>query len=442
MNGRFSRRYFFLGGAALAAASGLGARTVSLKRAGYKSPNEKLNIGGIGVGGKGYGDINSCATENIVALCDADVARAAKTFARYPKATRYKDFRRMLEKEKSLDAVVVSTPDHVHAIASAWAIQRGLHVYVQKPMTRTIWEARRLTELARKHKVATQMGNQGHSNEGTRQLCEMIWAGEIGAVREVHAWSDRPIWPQGIPAPLAEEPVPSTLDWDVWLGPAEKRPFNKGYVPFKWRGWFDFGCGALGDMACHILDPANWALRLGAPSSVECVKLEKKNSQTFPTRSVLRFEFPARANMPPVTLYWYDGGLMPPRPTGIAPGVNLGEGGNGSLFIGDKGIITTGAYGEKSRLLPDEKMRGYRFPDPFLTRSPGHYRDWIRAAKGGEKACSNFDYAGPFTEWVLLGTLAVRFEGKLEWDSRRMKVTNVAEANLLIQPRYRKGWKI
>jgi predicted dehydrogenase len=442
MNNRFTRRYFFLGGAALAASSGLEARTASLKRAGYKSPNEKLNIAGIGVGGKGYGDINSCATENIVALCDPDEVRAARTFDRYPKATRYKDFRQMLDKEKSIDAVVVATPDHVHGVAAASAIQRGLHVYVQKPMTRTIWEARKLTELARKHKVATQMGNQGHSNLGTRQLCEMIWAGEIGAVREVHAWSDRPIWPQGIEAPLPEEPVPSTLDWDVWLGPAPKRAYNKGYVPFKWRGWFDHGCGALGDMACHILDPVNWALRLGAPSSVECVKLEKKNTQTFPTKSVIRFEFPARANMPPLTLYWYDGGLMPPRPAGIGPGVKLGDGSNGSLFIGEKGIITTGTYGEKTRLLPDEKMAGYKFPDPFLTRSPGHYRDWIRAAKGGEKSCSNFDYAGPFTEWVLLGTLAVRFEGKLLWDSQRLKVTNVAEANALVKPRYRKGWKI
>ena len=443
MDNRHTRRYFFLGGAALAASSTLPAPAASLKRAGYKSPNEKLNIAGIGVGGKGYGDINACAlTENIVALCDADEVRAAKTFDRYPKATRYKDFRRMLDKEKGIDAVIVSTPDHIHGIAAAWAIERGLHVYVQKPMTRTIWEARMLTELARKHGVATQMGNQGHSNEGARRLCEMIWAGEIGAVREVHAWTDRPIWPQGIEAPLPEEPVPSTLDWDVWLGPAPWRAYNKGYVPFKWRGWFDFGCGALGDMACHILDPANWALRLGAPASVECVKQEKKNSQTFPTKSIIRFEFPARANMPPLTLYWYDGGLMPPRPGGLGPDVKLGDGSNGSLFIGEKGIITTGTYGEKTRLLPDEKMNGYKFPDPILTRSPGHYRDWIRAAKGGDAACSNFDYAGPFTEWVLLGTLAVRFEGKLLWDGQRMKVTNLAEANRFIKPQYRKGWKI
>jgi predicted dehydrogenase len=348
----------------------------------------------------------------------------------------------MLDKEKGIDAVIVSTPDHIHGIAAAWAIERGLHVYVQKPMTRTIWEARMLTELARKHGVATQMGNQGHSNEGARRLCEMIWAGEIGAVREVHAWTDRPIWPQGIEAPLPEEPVPSTLDWDVWLGPAPWRAYNKGYVPFKWRGWFDFGCGTLGDMACHILDPVNWALRLGAPASVECVKQEKKNSQTFPTKSIIRFEFPARANMPPLTLYWYDGGLMPPRPGGLGPDVKLGDGSNGSLFIGEKGIITTGTYGEKTRLLPDEKMNGYKFPDPILTRSPGHYRDWIRAAKGGDAACSNFDYAGPFTEWVLLGTLAVRFEGKLLWDGQRMKVTNLAEANRFIKPQYRKGWKI
>ncbi|MEN6601743.1 MAG: Gfo/Idh/MocA family oxidoreductase [Bryobacteraceae bacterium] len=443
MDNRFSRRYFFLRGAALAASNPLPARPASLKRAGYKPPNEKLNIAGIGAGGKGYGDVNACAlTENIVALCDADEVRAARTFERYPKATRYKDFRQMLDKEKGIDAVIVSTPDHVHGIAAAWAIERGLHVYVQKPMTRTIWEARMLTELARKHGVATQMGNQGHSNEGARRLCEMIWAGEIGAVREVHAWTDRPIWPQGIDAPLPEEPVPSTLDWDLWLGPAPQRAYNKGYAPFKWRGWFDFGCGALGDMACHILDPVNWALRLGAPTSVECVKQEKRNSQTFPTKSIIRFEFPARANMPPVTLYWYDGGLMPPRPSGLGPDVKLGDGSNGSLFIGEKGIITTGTYGEKTRLLPDEKMNGYKFPDPILTRSPGHYRDWIRAAKGGDAACSNFDYAGPFTEWVLLGTLAVRFEGKLLWDGQRMKVTNLAEANRLIKPAYRKGWKI
>jgi len=443
MDNRHTRRYFFLGGVTLAASNTLPSRAASLKRAGYKSPNEKLNIAGIGVGGKGYGDINACAlTENIVALCDADEVRAAKTFDRYPKATRYKDFRRMLDKEKSIDAVIVSTPDHIHGIAAAWAIERGLHVYVQKPMTRTIWEARMLTELARKHGVATQMGNQGHSNEGARRLWEMIWAGEIGAVREVHAWTDRPIWPQGIEAPLPEEPVPSTLDWDVWLGPAPWRAYNKGYVPFKWRGWFDFGCGALGDMACHILDPANWALRLGAPASVECVKQEKKNSQTYPTKSIIRFEFPARANMPPLTLYWYDGGLMPPRPSGLGSDVKLGDGSNGSLFIGEKGIITTGTYGEKTRLLPDEKMNGYKFPDPILTRSPGHYRDWIRAAKGGDAACSNFDYAGPFTEWVLLGTLAVRFEGKLLWDGQRMKVTNLAEANRFIKPQYRKGWKI
>ncbi len=442
MSNPFTRRHFFFGSLAALSATDLAAKPASLKQLGYKSPNEKLNVAGIGAAGKGASDIAACSRENIVALADVDWNRGAKTFEKYPNAKRYKDFRQMLDKEKGIDAVTVSTPDHMHAIAAMWAMERGIHVYVQKPLTRTIWEARMLAQAARKYKVATQMGNQGHSNEGARQLCEMIWAGEIGAVREVHAWTNRPIWPQGIEKPLPEEPVPSTMDWDVWLGGSEKRPYNSGYAPFKWRGWYDFGCGALGDMACHILDAANWSLRLGAPSSIECVRQEKKNPYTYPTKSIIKFDFPARGSMPPVTIYWYDGGLLPKRPEGLGPDVKLGEGNNGSLFVGEKGFITTGTYGAKTRLVPDEKMKGYKFPDPFLTRSPGHANDWIRACKGGERACSNFDYAGPFTEWILLGTMALRFEGKLQWDSKNMKVTNNAQANKLVKPVYRKGWKL
>ena len=441
MENQFTRRYFFFGGLAALSAAELAAKSASLKRAGYKSPNEKLNIAGIGAGGKGASDTAACAGENIVAFADPDWVRAAKTFEKYPNAKRYKDFREMLDKEKSIDAVTVSTPDHMHAIAAMWAMERGIHVYVQKPMTRSIWEARMLTQAARKYKVATQMGNQGHSNEGARQCCEIIWAGQIGAVREVHAWTNRPIWPQGIDKPLAEEPVPATLNWDVWLGGAAMRPYNSKYAPFNWRGWFDFGCGALGDMACHILDAANWSLRLGAPTSVECIQQEKKNAHTFPAKSVIRFEFPARGSMPPVTLYWYDGGLLPKRPEGLDAKVTLGDGNNGSLFVGEKGFITTGTYGAKTRLVPDEKMKGYKFPDPFLTRSPGHARDWIRACKGGERSCSDFSVAGPFTEWMLLGVLALRFEGKLLWDSQKLRITNNAEANKCIKPQFRKGWK-
>ena len=269
----------------------------------------------------------------------------------------------------------------------------------------------------------------------------MIWSGEIGAVREVHAWTNRPVWPQGISAPLPAETPPETLDWDIWLGTAEKRPYSSGYAPFKWRGWWDFGCGALGDMACHILDPANWALLLDYPTSVECLRQEGKNEHTFPTKSVIRFDFPARGSMPPVALYWYDGGEKPPRPEGIAEDVRLGDDENGSLFIGEKGFITTGTYGERTRLVPDERMKDYKFPPTLLTRSPGHYRDWIRACKGGSPACSNFDYSGPFTEWVLLGTIALRYEGKLVWDAKRMKVTNLAAANHWVRRPYRKGWR-
>jgi predicted dehydrogenase len=377
-----------------------------------------------------------------VAFADPDWKQAAETFEKYPKVPKYKDFRQMLDKEKDIDAVTISTPDHVHAFAAMAAMERGKHVYVQKPMTRLISETRKLTEAARKFRVASQMGNQGHSNEGVRQLCEMIWAGHIGNVREVHAWTNRPIWPQGIAAPLPQEPIPGTMDWDIWLAASESRPYNSGYAPRNWRGWKDFGCGALGDMACHVLDGVNWAMKLTAPVSVECVRQEQKNPYTFPTKSIIRFDFAARGNMPPLTVYWYDGELLPPRPEGIGPDTKLGDGHSGSIFVGDKGVVTTGTYGAKTRLLPIEKMKDYKFPEPVLPRSPGHYRDWIRACKGGVPACSNFDYAGPFTEWVLLGVVALKCEGKLQWDSKAMKVTNMAEANRYITGNYRKGWKL
>jgi len=389
-------------------------------------------------------------------------------------------------------------------------MERGKHVYVQKPLTRTIWEARMLTEAAAKYKVATQMGNQGYSNEGTRQCAEMIWSGEIGNVSEVHAWTDRPIWPQGLTSIPASSPVPETLDWDLWLGIAAQRDYTSGgegypeprfrgnfYQPFNWRGFYDFGCGALGDMACHILGAPNMALKLGAPTSVECIKKEGSSDFQFPKASTIKFEFAARGNMPPVTLYWYDGLKEQPKIKGVPEGEYLGDlprvggGGrgqgrgaagaapaagrgpatdqsptgfvgnvfhwndaylptaertkvtpDGSVFIGDKGIITTGTYGEQTRLLPVEKMRDYKFPSPLLTRSPGHYRDWIRACKGGDPACSNFNVAAPFVEWMLLGVIALRVEGKLEYDQSKMKITNNVEANKYLTPTVRKGWSI
>jgi predicted dehydrogenase len=506
-----TRRYFFYGSLLAGAVpiAGFGSKP-SLKMLGYKSPNEKLNIASIGAGGKAASDIHACAhTENIVALCDVDENRAKKIYTEYEQVPKYKDFRVMLDKEaKNIDAVIVTIPDFMHATAATWAMERGKHVYVQKPLAHTIWECHELAEAAAKYGVATQMGNQGYSNEGTRQCAEMIWAGEIGNVTEVHAWTNRPVWPQGIPDLPPPSPVPSTLDWDLWLGIAKDRPYSDKYLPFSWRGFYDFGSGALGDMACHILGAPNMALRLGAPTSVECVKLEGHSDYYYPTKAVLRFDFPARGSMPPVKIFWHSGmqeqpdipgvpkgevlgdlrknqrGAMdqdpiehlpeiqggiftqayfqpgpeneepkpqpPPQPQSTDPNAKLdqkvgrliSQGSNGSLFIGDKGMITTGTYGEYTRLLPVEKMRDYHFPPEFLERSPGHYRDWIRACKGGRPACSNFSISAPFTQWINLGVLAVRLQTKLEWDNEKMRITNNSEADKLLKPSFRKGWSI
>jgi hypothetical protein len=491
-----TRRHFFFGPLLAGAIPIAGFGSVpSLRRLGYKSPNEKLNIASIGAGGKASSDIGGCATENIVALCDVDQKRAAGKFNQYAKVPKYKDFRKMLEEQANgIDAVIVTIPDFMHATAAMWCMERGKHVYVQKPLTRTVWEARQLLEAAHKYKVATQMGNQGYSNEGTRQAAEMVWAGEIGQVTEVHAWTDRPIWPQGLTAIPPPEPVPDTLDWDLWLGIAEKRPYTSGgpdyksplnghfYQPGNWRGFYDFGCGALGDMACHILGAPNLALQLGAPSSVECIQKEGPSDFMFPAKSTIRYDFPARGSMPPVKLFWHDGLKETPKIPGVPEGELLGDlpekpsprrhgpppftgfigdvfdfekfqaaknapaaevpTPDGSLFIGDKGMITTGTYGEETRLIPVEKMKGYQFPQPLLTRSPGHYRDWIRACKGGAPACSNFNVAVPFVEWMLLGAIALRFAGKLEWDPAKMRFTNNTAANRYLKPTFRKGWSL
>lgn len=502
----FSRRYFFYGSLLAGAIprAGFGS-TPSLKALGYKSPNEKLNVASIGAGGKAASDIRGCAaTENIVALCDVDDKQAANIYQQFEKPPKYKDFRKMLDKEgNGIDAVIVTIPDHMHATAAMHCMARGKHVYVQKPLAHTIWECRQLAEASNRYKVATQMGNQGYSNEGTRQCAEMIWAGEIGNVTEVHAWTDRPIWPQGVTEIPAETPVPDTLDWDLWLGIANQRPYTSGgagypagfahggfYQPANWRGFYDFGCGALGDMACHIFGAPNMALKLGAPTSVECIKKEGTSSFMFPKQSVIRFDFPARGSMPPVKLFWHDGLTETPKIEGVPAGEYLGDlpsparpqgqagrggrgqGGmqgprtegtgrvfswaqmealkenpptrpatpDGSLFIGDKGMITTGTYGEQTRLIPVEKMKDYNFPQPILTRSPGHYHDWIRACKGGEPACSNFNVAGPFTEWIALGVVSLHYDGKLEWDPVKMRITNNADANKYLKPTFRKGW--
>ena len=417
-----------------------------------QSPNNKLNVAAIGIGGRGNPVINRCAGENIVALCDVDFDRGAETFNQFPKAKRFKDFRVMFDKMgKEIDAVVVATPDHTHAVATMEAMRRGKHVYTEKPLTHSIWEARQITEAARKYGVATQMGNQGHSSKGARQTVEWIRAGVIGEVREVHCWSDRPLrgtrfdrelyWPQGVARrPREKPPVPDTLEWDLWLGPAPYRDYHPSYVPFDWRGWWDFGTGALGDMGCHIIDHPYWALKLGHPEWVEATS-SHVNSETAPLASMITYQFPARDGLPPLRMYWYDGGLKPPRPAGLALEDDLLV--DGVLYVGDKGSMMHKSHGGKPTLIPLSRMEDFERPAETIPRvKGGHEQNWIDACKGGEPAGSNFEYSGPMTEVVLLGNLAIRSRGPLIWDGPNMRVTNNESANQFVQREYRKGWAL
>jgi predicted dehydrogenase len=456
-NATVTRRAFV--GAAGAAVASIAMAPRYVPAAGGKaSPNARLNIAGVGIGGMGQSNLAACASENIVALCDLDSDYAAKTFAKYPQARRYKDFRVMLDQQKDIDAVIVATPDHSHAMIALAAIQRGKHVYVQKPMTHGVHEARVLTEAARKHKVATQMGNQGHSGDGVRMLCEWIWDGAIGPVREVHAWTNRPVWPQGVEVERPKEtpPVPASLDWDMWIGPAPYRPYHPTYHPGTWRAWWDFGTGSLGDLGCHILDAPFWALKLKYPVSVEgCIstywqglwqRTPPKN-ETYPRSTIVRYKFPARENMPEVKLTWWDGGMMPPRPDELEEGRRMGDDDGGVLFVGDKGLLMCGCYGRSPRLIPESKMKDYKQPAKTIDRIPGgqggHEQDWVRACKDGKPASGNFDYSGPLSEMVLMGNLAVRFpDRRLLWNGEKMEVTNDADANAYVRRQYRKGWSL
>jgi len=427
------------------------------------SPSDRLNVAVIGSGGMGNTNANNIAgvkvdpkhRENIVALCDVDDVRAAETFKQFPKAATYRDFRIMLEKQKDIDAVIVATPDHTHTVAAMAAMQLGKHVYVQKPLTRLVSEARLLTETARKNKVMTQMGNQGHSGEGVRQICEWIWSGAIGDVQTVHAWTNRPVWPHGIATrPTDKPPVPSTLDWDLWLGPAPYRDYHPSYLPFSWRAYWDFGSGALGDMACHILDPVFMALKLRYPDSVEgnCSTFvspgasydKTVNTETFPRSSIIHYFFPAREGMPPVEVIWYDGGLHPLRPEELKPDEVMGRGGSGVIFEGTRGKLMCGTYGDYQTLLPTWKMDYFEQPPQVLPRIEGnHEHNWAMSCKFGEPACSNFDYSGPLTETVVMGNLAIKYPNqRLHWDGENMKVTNNTEANDFVQMHYRQGWQL
>ncbi|UCH63994.1 MAG: Gfo/Idh/MocA family oxidoreductase [Fidelibacterota bacterium] len=438
---KLSRRDFVVKTAAAAAAFTIVPRHV-LGGRDYQSPSDTLNIAGIGVGGMGKNNVRSCAaTENIYALCDVDKEYAAECFKEYPKAKKYTDYRKMLEKEPSIDAVIVATPDHNHAHIAIAAMKEGKHAFVQKPLTTTIYEARKLKELARKYKVATQMGNQGHAGEGNRLMCEWVADGAIGPVREVHCWTNRPIWPQGLDRPEDTPRVPRTLDWDLWLGPAAVRPYHPAYHPFAWRGWWDFGTGALGDMACHIMDTPVWALNLGHATSAEAISTPV-NSETAPKASIITYNFPARGDMPPVKMTWYDGELMPRPPDALEEGRRMGDSDGGVLLVGDKGTIMCGCYGLNPRLVPESAMQAYEQPEPTIPRSPGIHEEWIRACKGGEPASSNFEVSGTLTEIILLGNLSIRSGKRIEWDGPNMKVLNVPEAQKYVTREFREPWVV
>jgi len=408
---------------------------------GHQAASDRLNVAGIGVGGKGSSDVGGMSSENIVALCDADDRRAARTYRRFPDAKRFRDYRVLFDKmSNQIDAVTVSTPDHHHAPASMLALKLGKHVFCQKPLTHSVYEARRMAEVAREKKVATIMGIQGHCSEGARLICEMIWAGLIGDVKELHYWTNRPIWPQGLDRPKDKPAVPEGLDWDVWLGPAPWRPYHPAYLPFKWRGWWDFGTGALGDIGCHSIAAAFWALDLGHPTSIEA-QTSRRYEETAPKWSIVTYQFPA-GKMPngkerlPIKLTWWDGGKIPPRPPELESNRKMGI--NGHMIVGTKGTIFNG------RIIPETKFKDLmKEPPPkTLPRSPGIYKEFIRACKGGQKTVADFTFSGALTEMVLAGNLAVRTGRKILWDGPKMRCTNVPEANQYVRREYRKGWTL
>lgn len=446
---RISRRKFIGASTAAVSAFSFVPREV-LGAPGKESANEKLNIGCVGVGGmQGGGDVNGVRSENIYALCDVDQGFLDRTAGRFQSAKKYRDYREMLDKEhKNLDAITITIPDHMHASVALAAMERGLHVYCQKPLTQTVWEARLLTEAAKKYKVVTQMGNQGYSCEATRVACELLWSDKIGEVKEVHAMHGgafargQKTWPQ-------EEPIPESLNWDLWQGRVHEKPYGPKIHPVQWRGFLDYGTQMIGDWGIHILGPANMGLMLGSPSSVECIAVEGVNPVTYPAYAC-KFEFPERKNehvkggkMPPVTLYWYESHMTKQfkKPEGLQ---GKKHGGFNCLFVGSKGFMGTSGRGEGVRLLPEEAMQDFKKPERVIERvKGGHYGAWINACKAGTQPCSNFSVAGPYAEWLLLGTISWRFPNqKLEWNGKKLEFTNNKEANKYVKPDFRKGWEL
>jgi predicted dehydrogenase len=492
-----SRRKFLSATGTAAAAFTIVPRHV-LGGTGYQAPSDMINVAGIGVGAQGGFDIQRIADPdvpierpvrsntgqpltpeqiaemearraawaarraerqrqagqqqqaqqedqprklaNIYALCDVDPEFAAHVFEGYPKAKVYQDFRKMLDDEKEIDAVLIGTPDHTHAVIAAYAMRAGKHVYVQKPMCKTVYECRRLTEIAKEMNVVTQMGNQGHATEGSRLTAEWIQSGAIGLVREVHLSTNRPIWPQGdIPRPEGA-PVPSTLDWDVWLGPAPEKPYHPDICHFNWRGLWDYGTGAMGDMGAHILDAPVWSLNLGLPTKIQACSTTY-NGEFMPLAEGLTYEFPARGHMPPVKVTWVDGGLRPARPVKLDAGRPVED----AVYLGDKGAMMHRSHGAEPRIIPETAMQAYEPPEPWIPRTGDIYEDFIDAIKNGKKSSNDFTVAGHLTEIMLLGSIAVLTANRnttLEYDGVKGEFTNLPEANDLLHYEYRTGWAL
>jgi len=398
------------------------------------SPNEKLNIAGIGVGGQGGWDLGNCASENVVAVCDVDDRRAAGSYTRFPEAKRYRDFRKMLEEmDRQIDAVVVGTPDHTHAPPAVMAMRMGKHCYCEKPLAHSVHEVRTMIELANKNKLATQMGTQIHAGTNYRRVVELIQSGAIGPVSEVHVW--HPVAYGGSGRPKDTPPVPKELDWDLWLGPAPYRPYHPCYVPGAWRSWWDFGSGGLGDFGCHYMDLPYWALKLRHPTTIEAEGPPVQEENTSPGL-IVRYELPARDQLPPVTMTWYDGGKRPP----FLAERNIPAWGAAVLFIGQNGMLIAD-YGQH-KLLPESQFAGFKPPEPTIPNSIGHHAEWIQACKQGGPTTCNFDYSGTLTETVLLGNVAYRVGKKLQWDPVALKATNCPEADKYIRKQYRQGWSL
>ena len=409
------------------------------------SPNSKLNIAGVGVGGQGRSDIPAASEgNNIVALCDVDDRSAVKSYRNFPKARRFKDYRKMLDKmDKEIDAVTVSTPDHMHYPVAMLAMQMGKHVYVQKPLTNTIWEANQLLQASRKYKVVTQMGIQGHTKEGMRLLKEWIDAGAIGTVREIIYWTDRPIWLQDPSAEFPAQSIPSGLDWNLWQGTVKERSYNEKIMPKAWRAWWDYGAGALGDIGCHAMDAGFWALDLGSPEWAEASSTPFSDN-IAPKTTHLVYQFPARGKRPPVKVTWMDGGLMPARPPELESMRRLNPEW-GQIFVGDRGkIYASDAYCSSLRLIPETKMKEFERPERTLERSPTPgqpQKEWTYCIKNGKTPGANFEYAVPLTEMVLIGNLAIRANQRVEWNPRSQEVTNAPDANAFLKREYRTGWE-